>query len=161
MSDNAIRNDLIAALAWIDSVPSDAPLPAMPGFERDWVDSLIQGHSVDPDLTLQESLNMALEWIEAVPEDIRITLPPVPTRTSANLVSFAQFDLAVKRLVGEDQYKRLQQSDMLRTRMAEYIALSHFINNVIDLPTKEHDLAIVRQVLRRLTLGDGCSGLID
>lgn len=32
---------LQAALEWIDAVPSDTPLPAMPGFDRDVVDSLI------------------------------------------------------------------------------------------------------------------------
>jgi len=28
-------------LNWIDSVPPDLPLPAMPGVDRDWVDSVI------------------------------------------------------------------------------------------------------------------------
>lgn len=28
-------------LNWIDSVPSDVPLPAMPGVDRDWVDAVI------------------------------------------------------------------------------------------------------------------------
>ncbi|HBT4785541.1 TPA: hypothetical protein MB364_000843 [Klebsiella variicola subsp. variicola] len=32
---------LEAALDWIDSVPSDTPLPAMPGFDRDDVNNLI------------------------------------------------------------------------------------------------------------------------
>lgn len=32
---------LQAALEWIDAVPSDTQLPAMPGFDRDVVDSLI------------------------------------------------------------------------------------------------------------------------
>lgn len=26
---------------WIDAVPSETKLPTMPGFDRDWVDSLI------------------------------------------------------------------------------------------------------------------------
>ncbi|GJA77606.1 MULTISPECIES: hypothetical protein [Gammaproteobacteria] len=29
------------ALMWIDAVPQDTPLPAMPGFDRDEVDALI------------------------------------------------------------------------------------------------------------------------
>lgn len=37
--------DLLAALTnaleWIDAVPSDMPLPAMPGFDRDEVNALI------------------------------------------------------------------------------------------------------------------------
>lgn len=32
---------LEAALAWIDAVPSDTQLPAMPGFDREVVDVLI------------------------------------------------------------------------------------------------------------------------
>jgi len=38
-----LRDALIAALEWIDAVPSDTELPAMPGFDRDYVDSLIAG----------------------------------------------------------------------------------------------------------------------
>lgn len=33
---------LKAALEWIDAVPSDTPLPAMPGFDRDDVNALLQ-----------------------------------------------------------------------------------------------------------------------
>lgn len=40
-----INAQLLAALSdaleWIDSVPSDMPLPAMPGFDRDAVNELI------------------------------------------------------------------------------------------------------------------------
>lgn len=32
---------LEAALAWIDAVPSDVPLPCMPGFDRDDVNILL------------------------------------------------------------------------------------------------------------------------
>ena len=31
-----------AALEWIDSVPQDTALPAMPGFDRDWANSVIE-----------------------------------------------------------------------------------------------------------------------
>lgn len=31
-------------LNWIDSVPSDVQLPAMPGVDRDWVDSVINDY---------------------------------------------------------------------------------------------------------------------
>lgn len=37
----ALEYALRCALAWIDAVPSDTPLPAMPGFDRDEVDSLL------------------------------------------------------------------------------------------------------------------------
>ena len=36
-----LREALIAALEWIDAVPKDLPLPAMPGFDRDDVDALL------------------------------------------------------------------------------------------------------------------------
>lgn len=36
-----ILEALQAAMAWIDAVPQDVQLPAMPGFERDWVDGII------------------------------------------------------------------------------------------------------------------------
>lgn len=44
--DKKVLNDEIAAclrmaLDWIDAVPSDLQLPAMPGFDRDYVDSVI------------------------------------------------------------------------------------------------------------------------
>lgn len=29
---------------WVDAVPQDTVLPAMPGVDRDWVDSVIDGH---------------------------------------------------------------------------------------------------------------------
>ncbi|HID4482037.1 TPA: hypothetical protein ACXE8X_001932 [Klebsiella pneumoniae] len=32
---------LLAALEWIDAVPADTVLPAMPGFDRDEVNELI------------------------------------------------------------------------------------------------------------------------
>ena len=37
-----LREALTVALEWIDAVPQDTPLPSMPGFDRDWVDSLIR-----------------------------------------------------------------------------------------------------------------------
>lgn len=32
---------LQAALEWIDAVPQNVQLPTMPGFDRDWVDGII------------------------------------------------------------------------------------------------------------------------
>jgi len=31
----------IALLEWIDAVPGDVVLPAMPGIDRDWIDNVI------------------------------------------------------------------------------------------------------------------------
>jgi hypothetical protein len=36
-----LRDALSAALEWIDAVPKETPLPPMPGFDRDWADSLL------------------------------------------------------------------------------------------------------------------------
>lgn len=36
-----LRKALAQALEWIDAVPRDTPLPAMPGFDRDYVDELL------------------------------------------------------------------------------------------------------------------------
>ena len=40
------RNNLIEVIEamreWIDAVPADTPLPAMPGFDRDWADTIIE-----------------------------------------------------------------------------------------------------------------------
>lgn len=32
---------LKACLEWIDAIPEEVELPAMPGFDRDWVESVI------------------------------------------------------------------------------------------------------------------------
>ena len=37
-----LRLGLKMALEWIDAVPKDIQLPTMPGFDRDWVNGLIE-----------------------------------------------------------------------------------------------------------------------
>ena len=65
-------------LAWIDQVDREAHLEAMPGFDRDHVDSLIDlGRAADPE-DLNEALSMAREWIAAVPDAIKADVGPVP-----------------------------------------------------------------------------------
>lgn len=39
-SEERMREALGMALAWIDAVPLDTPLPGMPGFDRDWVNAV-------------------------------------------------------------------------------------------------------------------------
>lgn len=64
-------------LNWIDSVPSSLPLPAMPGFDRDWVESLIDGDMDGwPELSFKDAVDMALEWVDAIPPAMRNSLPP-------------------------------------------------------------------------------------
>lgn len=42
LEDSAkLKQALTWALEWIDAVPDDVQLPAMPGFDRDYVDSLL------------------------------------------------------------------------------------------------------------------------
>lgn len=36
-----LQSALRLALDWIDAVPKDIPLPTMPGFDRDWAESLL------------------------------------------------------------------------------------------------------------------------
>ncbi len=38
--NNQLREVADAILEWIDAVPKDTELPPMPGFDRDWVDSV-------------------------------------------------------------------------------------------------------------------------
>ena len=38
---NSLREVVEAMREWIDAVPNDAVLPAMPGFDRDWADDVI------------------------------------------------------------------------------------------------------------------------
>ncbi|MDZ5605254.1 hypothetical protein SJI00_20995 [Pseudomonas sp. RP23018S] len=65
-------------LSWIDQVDSEAHLEAMPGFDRDHVDSLIDlGQAADPE-DLNEALSMAREWIATVPDAIKADVGPVP-----------------------------------------------------------------------------------
>lgn len=65
-------------LAWIDQVPREAHLLAMPGFDRDHVDSLIDlGRAADPE-ALNEAVDMAREWIAALPDAVKADLATVP-----------------------------------------------------------------------------------
>lgn len=71
------KQALVHTLAWIDKVPSDTSLPAMPGFDRDWIDSLIEDDLGNyPELTYEEALSMALEWVDAIPSEVLMTLTP-------------------------------------------------------------------------------------
>jgi len=69
----SIRQDLISRLKVIDSIPSDEPLPAMPGFDRDHVDNLLKyGCSEGTTMKrLKEAVRWADEWIDALPEEVQ------------------------------------------------------------------------------------------
>lgn len=44
-----LRECLRMTMAWIDAVPRDTELPAMPGFDRDYVVSVMKGHDPESD----------------------------------------------------------------------------------------------------------------
>ena len=48
---------LQAALDWIDAVPEDTQLPAMPGFDRDVVDNLID------DITTNKTVIITIKFM--------------------------------------------------------------------------------------------------
>lgn len=71
-------------LDWIDHVPGDFPLPAMPGFERDWVESLIEGRMEGwPPLSFENAIDMAMEWVNAIPAGLLAQLPPFESPVSS------------------------------------------------------------------------------
>lgn len=63
---------------WIDGVPRDAVLPAMPGFDRDEMDALIEQHPPVDEYAVSEAIEMASDWIACVPESVKVALPVVP-----------------------------------------------------------------------------------
>lgn len=70
------RQALRKVLNCIDAVPQSTELPAMPGFDRDWVESLIDGNLEGwPPLTFDDAIRMSLEWIDALPEKVAEALP--------------------------------------------------------------------------------------
>lgn len=50
-----LKNALQAALDWIDAVPKDIQLPAMPGFDREYVEELLQEKTTAPMVKLDSS----------------------------------------------------------------------------------------------------------
>jgi len=70
--NTALLKALQDALEWIDAVPADVVLPAMPGFDRDYVDALVataerapQPKAEPVNQTLLEALTHAVEIAEA------------------------------------------------------------------------------------------------
>ena len=60
---NSLREVVEAMHEWIDAVPNDAVLPAMPGFDRDWADDIIN-QSRSKLESLQEQPQIAYEKYE-------------------------------------------------------------------------------------------------
>lgn len=55
MSSSELLEVAKAMRAWIDAVPSDVPLPAMPGFDRDWADSVIEEAGLEVIATIERN----------------------------------------------------------------------------------------------------------
>ena len=60
---NSLREVVEAMREWIDAVPNDTVLPAMPGFDRDWADDIIN-QSRSKLESLQEQPQIAYEKYE-------------------------------------------------------------------------------------------------
>lgn len=85
---------LRAALRWIDAVPSEMPLPAMPGFDRDWVEGLLEGEAAHQEpLTYPQAIDLALEWIDAIPADLLATLPVLDRQLILDARALAEREL--------------------------------------------------------------------
>ncbi|MCU9527534.1 hypothetical protein [Pseudomonas mosselii] len=69
---------LKSLLGLIDTVPRDAALPAMPGFDRDEVDALIEEPGQADPVAVSEAVGMAADWIDALPKTVKSMLPDVP-----------------------------------------------------------------------------------
>lgn len=51
-----------AALAWIDAVPKETPLPAMPGFDRDWANGTLEAYQSQKDKGKKEGGERELDF---------------------------------------------------------------------------------------------------
>ena len=63
-----LQKALAAALEYIDAIPKDVKLPAMPGFDRDWADSLLVP-TINIDLTFMQSIRDAVEESAWIPSE--------------------------------------------------------------------------------------------
>lgn len=73
----------------------------------------------------------------------------------------AQFDKAAQRLLGEEKYHSLFRSGYSRPDFCREIAQDEFIGALVNSPTKQEDLDLIRCVADRLWKGDGITGLDD
>ncbi|MHD0644421.1 hypothetical protein ACYPKM_02140 [Pseudomonas aeruginosa] len=60
-------------IAQVDRVPHDAVLPGMPGFDRDYLEGLLQAADAGDEnaiVACLECVSWVYEWIDAIPEEI-------------------------------------------------------------------------------------------
>lgn len=80
---------------------------------------------------------------------------PAPALTKA------QFDQAAKRLLGDEHYESLLSSGFSRPAFCREIAQDAFIGRLVQSPTYDEDLAVIKEVATRLWVGEGFLGLAD
>ena len=73
----------------------------------------------------------------------------------------ADFEEAVKRLIGAEKYESLRRSGFSYHDFCREIAQDTFINALGNSPTKEGDLGLIRHVAKRLWRVDGVTGMLD
>lgn len=72
----------------------------------------------------------------------------------------ADFNQAVERLLGEKIYERLSGCGFTPHDFCREVSQSEFIGILNTSETKEADLELVRNVAKRLWMGDGVTGLL-
>jgi hypothetical protein len=86
--DQECNKALRMALNYIDSVPSDVMLPAMPGFDRDWLECFMSGFPEEGEsLTYAEAFRIVLRWIDALPQDVVSSLPTFDRKEVENVMT--------------------------------------------------------------------------
>ncbi|HAV1601558.1 TPA: hypothetical protein JG832_002448 [Enterobacter hormaechei subsp. xiangfangensis] len=94
-----LRAALMAALEWIDAVPSDLPLPTMPGFDRDEVNDLLaemdrEDLTVDPLPAKLTALGAECGELKKFPDQIvrfvcRLGTSEIGTHTKEKIIEAA------------------------------------------------------------------------
>lgn len=77
------------------------------------------------------------------------------------MATYAQFDEAAQRLLGEEKYASLLRSGFSRPDFCREIAQEEFIDNLFSPTSKQDDLDLIRRVAGRLWKGDGVTGLSE
>lgn len=97
-----LMSALCAALEWIDAVPSDVSLPPMPGFDRDWVESLLD--------QLPQAVQPTGEWNAAVEAAPDICKHALNHRDSEDCQDFARS--AVESIMDDIEALKRQPSEV-------------------------------------------------
>lgn len=97
-------------------------------------------------------------WVQvktAQGPELEAEAAPAPALTKT------QFDQAAKRLLGDEHYESLLASGFSRPAFCREIAQDAFIGRLVQSPTYDEDLAVIKEVAKRLWVGEGFLGLAD